>query len=390
MIALDEARARQAAAQHHHAPLTGSPADVLAATGWSRSIGGCEPYLALGLRGGHDVATIEAAVRDGDVQIVPSVRGCIYLVPAAHVPLALRIARRLSERRNARDLEKAGVDPGELDDLGAAVLDALAGGPLTTAGVRGALPDGAIRSTGPAGKKVGITSTLPPTLRQLEFAGQIVRTPVDGRVDHEKYSWRLAATPIDTEGDAAADNAELAALFVRWAGPATIDEFAAWTGLGKRDAKAAIAAAGLDAVEVEGIGDAWVHPDAPPVGTPASAYAWLPAMDNHFAFRSSGAVVADARLHDVEMALFGMGKARTFATANQPLDRTLSLDGRVVGVWAWSPEKQAIETHVLTDDTAGLDAGRAHATAVFEALGHAKAFSIDTDDRLEKRAARWR
>jgi len=50
-----------------------------------------------------------------------------------------------------------------------------------------------VRSLGEKGKKLGLSSTLPPALRTLEFEGRIERTLEGGRLDSERYLWRLPA-----------------------------------------------------------------------------------------------------------------------------------------------------------------------------------------------------
>jgi hypothetical protein len=50
--------------------------------GWSRAFGGVDPYLALHAR--EPAATgadLDAALANGDVVVVPGVRGCVWLVP---------------------------------------------------------------------------------------------------------------------------------------------------------------------------------------------------------------------------------------------------------------------------------------------------------------------
>ncbi|MCA9537554.1 MAG: winged helix DNA-binding domain-containing protein [Myxococcales bacterium] len=156
------------------APRTSStPAGKVHATGWLRTLGGIDAYLALRARlPEFSMAEVHAAIAAGELRVSPAARGCIYLVPQADLALALRMADLLSRRRNARELEKVGVPESEIEAIGDAVLAAL-DAPLTTAEVRKALPDGLVRSLGAVGKKVGLSSPLPSALRALDFAGHI-------------------------------------------------------------------------------------------------------------------------------------------------------------------------------------------------------------------------
>ena len=49
----------------------------------------------------------------------------------------------------------------------AQLVAALADGPIATTRMRKGLPECVVRSLGPAGKRVGLSSTLPPALRAL-------------------------------------------------------------------------------------------------------------------------------------------------------------------------------------------------------------------------------
>src|SRR5688572_15968228 len=193
-IPLARARAAMIAAQELDGTAGGSIASVLERTGFVRTLGGVEAYLAVRARLPKlRRADLDAAAEKGDVQVVPAVRGCMYLVGRAHVPLCLRLADRLSSGRAEKEQAKAGIRKGEVESVSRLVLDTLkAQGPMTTDTLRRALPAGSVRSLGEAGKKVGLSSPLPPALRRLEFEGAIERRTETGRLDTERYVWRRA------------------------------------------------------------------------------------------------------------------------------------------------------------------------------------------------------
>lgn len=395
-LTLDEARRLWAAGQGLHERADESIAATLERTGWIRTLGGASAFVGLAARNAtSSVAAVHEALGAGAIRVSPCVRGCIYLVPAEHQGLAISIADRISAKRFARDLEKAGTSADELAELGEAVLGALRDGPASTRGLSKQLGD-AVRSLGDAGKKVGLTTTLPPALRQLEFAGHIERTPSDGRLDHESYDWSLPASPIEGLGRPDGELfADMAALYFRWAGPATRKEFAAWTGLNQTQAKAAIAAADLVEVEVEGIGEAYVTAgalDAMPDAVPRLSC--LPAMDNWYALRETAAPLMRPEEHDLQLVPFGPGKLVNLRDISQPLSRTYSCEGRVAGVWDADPASGEIVRHLFeplpATAEADREAGEAEARAIFETLGHTKVFSIDTDKRAAKRVAHLR
>src|SRR5689334_11068828 len=65
-------------------------AEVLEKTGWSRSVGGSGPYLALFSRAGLSRKAVDEDVAKLAIHELPAARGCTYVVPAADFALALR------------------------------------------------------------------------------------------------------------------------------------------------------------------------------------------------------------------------------------------------------------------------------------------------------------
>ncbi|MQA97771.1 MAG: hypothetical protein GEV11_25270 [Streptosporangiales bacterium] len=109
-----------------------APAELLARTGWARSVGGANPYLTLFARSGTSRAAADGAVAELAIHELPAARGCTYVVPAADFALALQVGGGSAAAEPAR-AEKLGVPRSEIDDLGAAVVKALADGPLDPA-----------------------------------------------------------------------------------------------------------------------------------------------------------------------------------------------------------------------------------------------------------------
>lgn len=397
-VDLARARAHWFTTQGLDRPADLDPAAAIARSGWLRTIGGVDVYLALRSRiAGLKRVDIDAAVGRGAVRVGPAVRGCIYLVPEADLPLALRTADLLSRRRNARDLEKVGVEAAEIDTVGEAVLEALEQGPLTTSQIKSAVPDGTVRRLGEIGKKVGISSTLPPTLRTLEFAGRVERLPVDDRLDHEKYVWRRPPIAPDLDGqpdDPKAIARPLAERFFRWAGPATLDEFAKWSGLNKGQCKAGIAAAELVAVRIEGYADeAWIHAEAADTLAEATPFghgvSLLNFADNYLSLHQSPRIFCDAAHTGRTANSWGRG-VKPIAEAEYLHTRAVLHGDRLAGSWEWDPDAGA----VVAVPFAPLPKAESEALAaqaedltgfITEQIGHAKSTSIDSDKNLRKR-----
>src|SRR5579863_796408 len=193
--------------------------EVLLRTGWARSIGGAAPYLTLFARAGVRRAEADAALEKLEIHELPSARGCTYVVPATEYPLALAAGEPFSddELKVARRL---GVPDKEIDKLRAAVLKAVASGPLEPDALRKKIGSAA-RNLGPEGAKKGLTTTLPVALGLLQAAGEIRRVPVNGRLDQQRYkyaAWKCAP---------GGNFSELARRYFSWIGPATVAEFQA-------------------------------------------------------------------------------------------------------------------------------------------------------------------
>src|SRR5687768_1606803 len=108
-ISLAQARAFWWRRQGLATPVGGPIDAVVAATGWLRTLGGVDVYLAARARSpGLHRAELDAAVADGRLVVSMAVRGCIYLVPAAEVPMLLAEAEPAWRGGVERDLAKVG------------------------------------------------------------------------------------------------------------------------------------------------------------------------------------------------------------------------------------------------------------------------------------------
>lgn len=405
MMKFDMGRARAAflAAQALPAPAKPALVPTLERTGFVRTLGGVDVYLALRARvPGMTRADLDRAVETGQAQVVPSVRGCIYLVPKRDVPFALRAADLLSRARAEREQKKAGIRKGEVEKVAGEAHAALKRkGPMTTDALRRALPEGVVRSLGEAGKKVGVSSTLPPALRRLEFEGRIERTLPGGRLDTERYLWRTAEkNPFDgarLSDDAMDLWARLAEIYFRAAGLGTIKDFGAWAGISQRDARTASERVGLVPAEVEGAEE----PHFALKGTlddllgakhTADAVAFLPFEDNLVALRPGPAALVEPAHHKIRVPVWGSSKDTTLGEARHMSFRSVVAEGQVSGFWEYDPDSKKVvwasfarlkpATRKRVDESAA-ELSRFLA----EEIGHARSFSIETDDDLRKRAA---
>jgi hypothetical protein len=377
-----------------------TPVEVVTRSGFLRTLGGVDVYLALRARiAGFRRAAADAAAEAGELQILPSVRGCMYLVPRAEAAWCLRMADLLSAARREREHQKAGIRRGEIEKVGQAVLAILTErGALTTDGIRQALPKGALRSLGDAGKKVGLSSPLPPALRLLEFEGRIERAPEGGRLDTERYQWRVApANPFDADpvpGDPVAVYAHFAERFFSWAAIGTAGAFAEWAGISKRDAKAALERLPLTPVEARGLEGEWLVLESTAsgrgAGSAARGVALLPFEDNLLHLHGPAALV-EPRYHQVAVPSWGSARPVRLGEARHMSFRSIVADGYVVGFWEFEPDRgEVVQACFAKVPRATRDAIEAEAVAVArfiqEELGHGRSFSLDTEEELRKRA----
>jgi hypothetical protein len=400
-ISLSQARAAFFAAQGFVPGRNASLLPTLERTGFVRTLGGVDVYLAVRARvPGMARADLDRAVEKHEAQVLPSVRGCIYLVPKREVPFALRAADLLSRSRALRDQERAGLRRGEVEQVAKEALAALRKlGPSTTDAIRRALPEGTLRSLGEAGKKVGVSSALPPALRLLEFEGKIERTLEGGRLDTERYLWRaVEKSPLeaaDLPDDPIDLWARLGEVFFRAAGLGTTKAFAEWAGISQRDATAAAAKLPLVPVSIEGVAETHFALEAErrallEAGGAQEAIAFLPFEDNLVALRGGPAILVHSAHHGLSVPVWGSAKKEKLGEARYMSFRSVVAEGKVVGFWEYDPDsKKAIFAcfDKVKPPTRKRLAEAAAEVSKFIAqdLGHGRSFSIDTEDELRKR-----
>ena len=356
-------------------------AKILEQTGWMRSVGGAGPYLGLFARGRLARARVDEAVAAVEICELPSARGCTYVVPKADFAVALSAGQGHGDVAEVTAAKKhLGVTDRELDRLRSSVLEALARGPLDPKQLKDALGD-RVRHLGDAGKKRGMTTTLPLALGLLQSAGEIRRVPVDGRLDRQRYAYvRWTGGPLaGTSLDEAQLARELGRRFFRWAGPATAAQLAWWAGLGARAAKAAVAELGL--VPVAADDERLMFADdldelratkAAPVEV-----ALVGSLDNLFHPRRELASMLDEK-----DAALKLPRGKTAVGALADLDHhAIVAGGRLVGLWDYDAEAQKIVwacfAKVKADVAAAVEEMEAF---VRDQLGDARAFSLDSPE----------
>jgi hypothetical protein len=343
-------------------------------------VGGASPYLALFARCGARRAEVDAAMASLALHELPAARGCTYVVPAADFATALRVGQGFGDEAQVTTAKKhLGVTDDELAALEGGVLAALADGARDPAALKDALGD-RVRNLGADGKKRGVTTTLPLALGRLQSTGRVRRAPVNGRLDQQRYAY-AAWAPSPLDGDLRPIDAvqrDLVAAYVRWAGLATTDEIATFTGFGAKVTKAAIAALGL----VPGPDGRWMTPDdlaslAAFAAPEEPCVRLVGSLDSLLLLRREIDSLLDPADRPAFDALIGGGKA---GDALQDLDHHAIVDrGRLIGLWLYDPDAADIVSTTFGPPTDAVRVEVARTAAfIRDDLGDARSFSLDS------------
>jgi hypothetical protein len=353
---------------------------VLQRSGWARSVGGVGPYLTLFSRAGIGRTEADRAAGALEIYELPSARGCTYVVPASDFALALKVGETFA-RAPLRVAESLGVTAKEVEKLCDAVVKALAKGVLSPDEIREATGN-ASRSLGEAGKKKGVTTTLPLALGELQSRGEIRRVPVEGRLDQQRYKYTLWRQNPLANFKRSLDEAftELARRFFKWIGPATLAEFQAFSGLGVKASKAAVESLGLIALadRLAFADDAEAFAAFKPPRNPE--YVLTSSLDGIYAHRGYdlGALMESA---DSKHKVWGKAGPSELPS-HMILDR-----GRLIGLWEYDIDSQSIAwmTFAGLKDKNLETAVRRIEAYVRGEVGDARSFSLDSP---KSRAAR--
>lgn len=256
---------------------------------------------ALALRGrGLSDAAVEQAFNDGRLVRTHVLRPTWHLVTPDDIGWMLALNASRLRRLNLTYAKRLELDANVLTRARQIVERALAGTPLTRAEIAAALRKGRIVAAG---------QRLAHLLFDLEQQAVICSGPRRGKLfTYALFSERVGSPPSKTRDEALA---HLAQRYFQSHGPATLRDFAWWSGLTMADARRGVAAAGVEAL------------DRPPeLQHAAGATFLLPAYDEYLiAYRDRGAVIDPARARN--LGVF----------TSQEFPHQLIVDGRVAGSW---------------------------------------------------------
>ncbi|MBI5282339.1 MAG: winged helix DNA-binding domain-containing protein [Candidatus Solibacter usitatus] len=350
-----------------------APAEVLQRSGWARSVGGAGPYLTLHARAGLSRQAIDADVAALKIHELPAARGCTYVCPASDFALALAAGRASGSSGDRKLALKLGALEKELENLSAKVLVALQSGPLDPEQIKQAAGP-AVRNFGEEGKKKGLTTSLPVVLGELQSSGDIRRIPVNGRLDQQRYRYALwQPNPLAGFKLSAAECAtELARLYWRWTGPATMAEFQWFSGFGVKMIRQAVEP--LKLTPMEPASERLIlpsHLDA--------LHAFKPPKEPCYALVSSIDALMLLRRNVVDLLDEADRKLELIAGAAGLSSHAIVDRGRIIGLWEYDTERQEIAWMTFQKASKPLEAEVARVAAFIRThLGDARSISLDS------------
>jgi hypothetical protein len=365
------------------------PEEVLASCGWARSVGGVGPYLTLHARAGTSREAADKAVEKLEIHELPAARNCTYVVPAQDFALALTVGAGFWGG-DVRTALKLGVTEKEIEKLCAAVVKALAKGPLDPDDIRESVGSAA-RSLGEEGRKKGMSTTLPMVLGKLQTLGEIRRVPTNGRLDQQRYKYTLWRPNPLAKFKMKEDEAmtELARRYFSWIGPATQAGFQAFSGLGVKASQAAMAP--LKLVSLAADDDRWMFPHHREEFEKFRA-----SKEPHYVLAS---LLDSLGLHgrglkelldpaDQTRELFLEKDTRTAASLDLPPSHIILDRGRLVGLWEYDTATESIAWMPLIKKNKELEKAVARTEEfVRTQMGDARSFSLDSPKSRAPRVA---
>ena len=326
------------AAQRLAAPPFATAAQAVAWSGAVQAQEYAEALWSVGMRvDGATAAEVEAACDRGEIVRTHVLRPTWHFVAAADLRWMLRLTGTRVQAKTAGRRRELGLDDDTLARCHEAIAAVLADGEPRTRRELGAALDAA--GIDMAGQR------LPHTLGHAELDGVIASGPRRGK--QHTYLPLDGRVPDAPERSREADVAELVRRYFTSHGPATLRDFAWWSGLTIADGRAGVAAAGERlSVTEDDAGRALIAGAGAVADPPRSPEAHLLGTYDEMlvAYRDLRYVHADGRV-----------------SAGLPT-RAIVIDGVTVGNWRRVPARRevvveaALETRLSAEQRTALKA----------------------------------
>lgn len=301
-----------------------TPDEVVAWLGavQAQDFAGAKWALGLRMRNATDAA-IERAFADGTILRTHVMRPTWHFVTPATIRWMLELTAARVNAVNAYVYRQVGLDDALFGRANAIIADALQGGQqLTRAQLGTTLAHAGIEAEG---------LRLGCLLQRAELDAVVCSGPRRGK----QFTYMLLEERAPRTRTLARDEAlaELTRLYFTGHGPATVRDFAWWSGLTVADAKAGLALAGSGLTKQELDGETyWFSESLPPPADPFSRAFLLPTYDEFL----------------VGFAAFDRARrGARGADASPRFDSAIVIGGRVVGSWRRTFERGEVVVEVM-------------------------------------------
>ncbi|GIF15631.1 winged helix DNA-binding domain-containing protein [Actinoplanes teichomyceticus] len=304
-----------------------APGDVRGVTEWFGAMQAQDLNSVLWSLGarlpGRTQPEIVAETERRDVVRTWPMRGTVHLVPSADAHWMLELTGVRALAGAARRREFLGLSEADADRAAEILGATLAGGGrMTRSECMAAIGEGGVAVAGQLGYHLlwyasqrGVTAIAPNRGTEQTFVLLDDWAPTRNKPSREEAL------------------AILARRYFRSHGPTTVKDFAGWTMLPVTDARAGIAAAGLVAVDVDGI-PMWADPEVLDAG-PVRGWHALPGFDEYLlGYKDRAMMATPEHLRSI------------IPGGNGVFQATLVRDGRVMAVWKRTLGKRAVTVTV--------------------------------------------
>jgi hypothetical protein len=246
-----------------------------------------------------------------------------------------------------------------------------------------------VRRLGDAGRKRGVSTTLPLALGLLQARGEIRRVPVNGRLDQQRFGYVRWSPPGALDPDAAA--VELARRYFTWAGPASLKHFRWFSGCTAAAARDAMSE--LDLVTAPGT-ELLLHRDDEAEFTEFTTptepdYTLVAGIDGvHLLHRDLMLLLDPA---DATRPVPAGKPGRMLGDEADPPSPIILDRGRLVGLWEYDPDAGEIVTQAFVPEDDALRAAIDRTQEfVRDQLGDVRSVSLDSPKSRKPRLAALR
>lgn len=284
--------------------------------------------LGVRTRGEPTLATVDAAFGRGRLVRAWTMRGTLHIIPAGDLGWVLSLTAGRQLQQAAGRHRQLGIDPEMTDAAWRVLRPVVADGGCTRAQAFARFEGIGIDPSAQRGMHLLIALTVTGRLCLGPVAANERGTPEQRFVD--AASW---------VGEHPRPDDPLAELFTRYIeghGPATVRDFAWWTGLTLTDARAAAERAGARVREVDD--GVYAAPRAPRASLDDRTVFALPAFDEYYISYADRTPVCAAE----HLGRVGPGK-------NGMVLPTIITEGRVSGLWRHSAVGRGAAPELFAD-----------------------------------------